>query len=348
MRSFEPGFLSGQSVSHGLARTLRLLGEYKGKQDLWREQSPELLQRLTESARVESAESSNRIEGVTVERERLEAIVQGARPARDRSEQEIAGYRDVLATIHSNWRDMRLSPGLVLQLHRDLFHYAPGQGGRWKSVDNQIIETSASGRRIRFTPVPAYATADAMSRLHEGYAQAWAAGQLDPLLLVPAYVLDFLCIHPFLDGNGRMARLLSLLLLYQAGYEVGRYIGLERIVEQQREGYYDALAASSQQWHDAAHSLTPWWEFFLGVMLQSGYRELEQRVGALGNARGAKRQAVLDAIARLPSEFRHADVARTCPGVSRPTIERVLAELKAQGRIRSVRGGRGATWEKVD
>ncbi len=164
-----------------------------------------------------------------------------------------------------------------------------------------------------------------MRQLHDGFELAWAARELDPLLIVPAYVLDFLCSHPFLDGNGRLARLLSLLLLYQAGYEVGRYISLERIVEQQREGYYEALAASSQRWHDGRHTLRPWWEFFLGVMLQSGYRELEQRVAKLGSARGAKRQAVLDAIARLPSDL--------IPPLCQSRLTAVHAETRRRGGL---------------
>jgi Fic family protein len=284
---------------------------------------------------------------VTVPNDRLEAIVRERAAPRDRSEQEIAGYRDVLSTIHTNWRDMQFSPGLVLQLHRDLFQFTPSGGGNWKPVDNEITEMVGGKRSVRFQPVPAYATEDAMRRLHTRFEQARAAGESDPLLLLSAYILDFTCIHPFLDGNGRMARLLTLLLLYQAGYHVGRYISIERIIEQQREGYYDSLYASSQQWHQAQHSLTPWWEYSLGVVLVQAYRELERNVAKVTGSRGAKRQAVIDAIARLPATFQHGDVARACPGVSRPTIERILTELRDSGRIRKLKGGRAAVWEKV-
>jgi Fic family protein len=167
-------------------------------------------------------------------------------------------------------------------------------------------------------------------------------------LLLSAYVLDFLSIHPFADGNGRMARLLSLLLLYQAGYEVGRYISLESVIEQTKEGYYDSLYASSQGWHEAQHSLVPWWEYFVGVMLVKAYRGFEDRVGVTGARRGAKRDMIRDAVNRLPNRFRYADLERALPAVSRPTIARALRELRIQGTIRCLKPGRDATWEKVD
>jgi len=173
------------------------------------------------------------------------------------------------------------------------------------------------------------------------------AGTVEPLLLIPAYVLDFLCIHPFADGNGRMARLLSLLLLYQAGYEVGRYIPLETAIENTKEGYDDALQASSRNWHQGQHSLIPWWEYFVGVMLVKAYREFEDRVGATGAKRGAKRDMIRDVVSRLPNECRYADLERALPAVSRPTIARALRELSAEGVVRCIGRGRDATWEKT-
>ena len=163
---------------------------------------------------------------------------------------------------------MGFTPNLVLQLHRDLFQFALSSGGKWKVTDNKITETRPDGTEVvRFTPVSPVATPDAMAALHDRVNARWDAGNFEPLLLIPAYVLDFLCIHPFLVGNGRMARLLTLLLLYRAGYEVGRYISLEALVEQTKDGYYGTLYASSQRWHEAQHTLVPWWEYFLGVML---------------------------------------------------------------------------------
>jgi len=273
-------------------------------------------------------------------------VAKRTQPA-NRSEQEIAGYRDVLNTIHTNSADMQLTTNLVLQLHRDLFQFVPGGGGRWKSADNDITETRPDGTTVfRFKPLAPHLVPDAMTQLHDRYRSALDAGTVDPLLLVPTYVLDFLCIHSFADGNGRMARLLSLLLLYQAGYEVGRYISLESAIEETKEGYYGSLYASSQGWHDARHSLVPWWEYFVGVMLVKAYRQFEERVGVTTARRGAKRDMIRDAVTRLPTRFRYADLGRALPAISRPSIARALRELRAEGAIRCVKPGRDATWEK--
>ena len=348
MRSFEPGFLERQPIPPALLTTIREIGEYKGKQDLFKEQAPQVLQTLRDAAIIQSTESSNRIEGVTAPPERIRQLVARRTEPRNRSEQEIAGYRDVLQTIHARHDHIPFSVGVVLQFHRDLYQFQPGMGGRWKTAPNEITETLPDGTTfVRFRTVPPFQTADAMERLHERFAYLWEEGRFDPLLLIPAYVLDFLCIHPFLDGNGRMGRLLTLLLLYHAGYEVGRYVSLEHMVEETREGYYDTLYRSSQGWHEGAHSLVPWWEYFLGVMLRSSYREFERRVGAVSTARGAKRQMILDVVARLPEEFQFADIERACPGVSRPTINRLLADLRRGGRIVLSKSGRDATWRKI-
>lgn len=347
MHSLTTEYLERQAIPPALLTTIRQIGEYKGKQALYRQQAPQILESLLEAAIIESTESSNRIEGVVAPRERIRQLVAERTEPRNRSEQEIAGYRDVLRTIHASHHHIPFRPGVVLQFHRDLYQFFPGMGGRWKATANEITETRPDGSRfVRFHTVPPHQTADAMEQLHDRFERLWEEGLFDPLLLIPAYVLDFLCIHPFLDGNGRMARLLSLLLLYRAGYEVGRYISLELIVERTRDGYYDSLYKSSQGWHQGAHSLLPWWEYFLGVMLRSANVELERRVGAITTGRGVKREMILDVIQRLPAEFRFADVERACPGISRPTINRVFSELKHAGRIVLANAGRDATWRK--
>jgi Fic family protein len=348
MKSFEPGFLERQLITPILLTTIRELGEFKGKQQLYKEQAPQVLRTLLEAAVIQSTESSNRIEGVTAPPERIRQLVAHRTEPRNRSEQEIAGYRDVLQTIHTRHPYVPFRVGVVLQFHRDLYQFQPGMGGRWKTAANEIMETRPDGTTfVRFHTVPPHQTAEAMERLHARFSALWDEGRHDPLLLIPAYVLDFLCIHPFLDGNGRMGRLLTLLLLYHAGYEVGRYISLEHVVEQTRDGYYGALYSSSQGWHQGEHSLLPWWEYFLGVMLRSAYREFERRVGVVATARGAKRDLIYDVIDRLPARFRFADVERACPGISRPTINRALAGLRRAGRIGLSKSGRDATWEKL-
>lgn len=347
MNSFEPGLISRQPITQNLLRTIRLIGEYKGKQELFKEQSPQVLETLQQAAIIQSTESSNRIEGVEAPLQRIKALVAQKTTPMNRSEQEIAGYRDVLNTIHANYERIPFSTGVVLQLHRDLYQFLPGSGGRWKTDDNDITETHPDGTTIvRFEPVQAFLTPEAMVQLHERFNALWRTEEVEPLLLIPTYILDFLCIHPFRDGNGRMARLLTLLLLYQAGYEVGRYISLEQIVERTKESYYDTLYQSSVGWHDRQHTLLPWWEYLLGVVL-SAYREFEQRVGRVTVSRGAKREIVFSVVARLPNQFQYADVERACPGVSRPTINRALAALRTNGQIRCIKPGRDAVWEKT-
>ncbi len=347
MQSFETGFIERQPITQNLLRTIRLIGEYKGKQELFKEQSPQVLETLQQAAIIQSTESSNRIEGVEAPLQRIKALVAQKTTPMNRSEQEIAGYRDVLNTIHANYASIAFSTGVVLQLHRDLYQFLPADSGRWKSSDNNITEIRPDGTSVvRFETVLAFLTPGAMTQLHERFNALLKADEVEPLLLIPTYVLDFLCIHPFRDGNGRMARLLTLLLLYQAGYEVGRYISLEQIVERTKESYYDTLYQSSVDWHKRQHTLLPWWEYFLGVVL-SAYREFEQRVGLVTVSRGAKREIVFDVVARLPNQFQYGDVERACPGVSRPTINRALAQMRDSGKIRCIKPGRDAIWEKT-
>jgi Fic family protein len=346
MKSFEPGFLERQPITHNLLRTVRLLGEFKGKEDLFKEQFPQALETLRQVAIVQSTESSSRIEGVTAPAKRIQALVAEKTTPRNRSEQEIAGYRDALNTIHANQARMPVTTGVVLQLHRDLFRYADTPGGRWKPADNQIVEIGPDGtRRVRFQPVPAFLTSEYMEALHARFRDEWQAGEIDKLLLIPAYVLDFLCIHPFSDGNGRIARLLTLLLLYHAGFDVGRYVSLEKIIEQSKESYYDSLYQSSQGWHEGRHALLPWTEYLLGVLI-AAYREFEARVGTLTVARGAKTQLILEAVRRLPDGFRMVDLERQCPNVSRDMIRVVLDRLKKDGAVWREGAGAGAVWRK--
>lgn len=330
------------SAEHGA--TLRALGQYRGRQDLFARQAPEALAVLREAAVIESAESSNRIEGVTAPRERIEALILKPTAPRDRSEGEIAGYRDALNLIHESARDMAFSSNVILQLHGMLYRYQAGVGGRWKMAPNEIVERNADGsiRRVRFKPVAPVATPPAMEQLTGGYARALDE-QREPLLLIPLAVLDFLCIHPFADGNGRMARLLTLQLLYQAGYEVGRYISLERVIEDSKETYYEALEASSQGWHEGAHDVMPWTSYLWGVLVRA-YREFEERVGTIREGRGSKTELIEQAVARRTRPFGIAELEAECPGVSREMVRHVLQRLRDEGRLTIEGQGRGARW----
>jgi Fic family protein len=346
MKSLNSQYLQKQLVTHNLLQTIRRIAEYKGKQDLYKEQSPQILETLRQASIIQSTESSNRLEGITAPPERIKALVAKKATPRNRSEQEIAGYRDVLSTIHANHADIPFTIGVVLQFHRDLYQFIPGQGGKWKSTENEITEIQPDGTRIvRFHPVPAHLTPGAMETLHYQFTELWQSGEYEPLLLIPTYVLDFLCIHPFLDGNGRMARLLTLLLLYKAGYEVGRYISLEQMVEQTKEGYYDTLYVASQGWHEMQHAILPWWEYFLGVMLFGSYREFERRVGLITTGRGTKTAMISDAIGHFMGDFSIRDVQERCPNVGIDLIRRILRELRESGKLECLGRGPNAKWK---
>jgi Fic family protein len=347
MRSLEHDYLTEQPISQQLLMTIRGLGECRGRQVLFQRQSAEVLETLRRAAMIQSVESSNRIEGVVVGAGRVEALVEHKSKPRDRSEAEVAGYRNVLAEIHARADRMKLTPDLILDFHRRILKLTPERGGEWKRKDNAIIEVKSDGRQaIRFRPVSAVATPQFMDKLCKFYGRAVDERKIEPLLLIPSFVLDFECIHPFMDGNGRVGRLLTLLLLYQAGYEVGRYISLERIVENTKETYYEALYRSSHDWHNAGHNLRPWWEYFLGT-LTAAYGEFEDRVGRITSARGAKREMVRNAVRRLPQRFKLADLQDMCPAISYPTLQRGLAELKKSGEIKCLGRGPDAEWERL-
>jgi len=347
MRSFEHGYLLEQPISQDMLMTVRVLGEHRGRQSLYQEQSPQLLETLKRIAMVQSVESSNRIEGITVDRDRLEAILAKKAKPKDRSEKEVAGYRNVLAEIHANANRLKLSPELILQFHREMCALTGEKGGHWKEKDNAILEVRPDGRQVvRFKPVSALSTPSFMKKLCQLYHQAIDESKAEPLLVIASFIFDFECIHPFWDGNGRMGRLLTLLLLYQAGYEVGRFISLERITEDSKETYYETLLKSSQHWHEEKHDLRPWWNYFLGTLI-AAYKEFEDRVGVVTSARGAKRDMIRQTIERLPMRFRFSELHRACPGVSYPTLKRTLFDLKREKKVRCLGKGRDAEWERI-
>ena len=347
--SLSPAFLGAIACSAQELGTLRQLGEYRGRQELFTRQRPEVLASMRQVAMVESSESSNRLEGITAPHARVKGLVLKSTSPRDRSEQEIAGYRDALDLIHGSASAMPFSPNVIRQLHGMLYRYVASQGGEWKPTDNEIVERGPSGEilRVRFRAVSAVETPQAMEDLCSRTAEATRGGEHDPLIIVPLAILDFLCIHPFLDGNGRAARLLTLQLLYQAGYEVGRYISLERIFEDSKKTYYDTLETSSKGWHQAEHDGGPWLRYFWGVLLRA-YSEFEERVGQVGGGRGSKSQQVRDAVQRKLTPFKLTDLERDCPGVSRDTVRVVLRELRKQGMVVVEGRGPGARWRVVN
>ncbi len=347
MHSLEQTYLERIKFGQAELATLRALGELQGKQGLFTKQSPEILKSLQQVAIVESSESSNRLEGITVPHKRIEALVLGQTKPKNRSEQEVAGYRDALALVHESAPHIPFSTNVILQLHQLIYKYMPNPGGKWKGTDNEIIERYPDGKtRVRFKPVSAFETPRAMDALVQNYKMAIEKNLADPLVIVPAAVLDFLCIHPFSDGNGRAARLVTLLLLYHFDYRVGRYISLERIFEETKEEYYRTLEESSQGWHKQKHDLAPWMNYFWLTLIRA-YKEFEERVGTVKAGRGSKTDHVRQAVGRQIGTFAISDIEKECPWISRDMIRLVLRELRDEKVIRGIGKGRGAKWIKA-
>jgi len=323
---------------------LKAIGEYQGKQKLYAAQTPEILKDLQQASVIESSESSNRLEGIIASHERIaDLVLKNAQP-KGRSEQEIAGYRDALNFIHQSAKHMSFSTSMVLQLHAWVYRYLPSQSGQWKTADNEIAEVYPDGRRrIRFVPTNAFKTPTAMDTLVKNYKESIEKWNVEPLLVIPAAILDFLCIHPFRDGNGRTARLLTLLLLYHFDFEVGRYISLERIFEESKESYYETLEKSSQGWHEGQHDILPWMTYFWGAILRA-YKEFESRVGKISPGRGSKADFVRATVQNLTVPFTISYLEILCHSVSRDTIRLVLRQLKDEGVIEPLGKGRGAKW----
>jgi Fic family protein len=334
-------------IPGSMANSLAGIDLRRGREEAFSRQHPEMLTTLTQIARIQSTEASNKIERITAPHTRIEKLVADKTTPANRSEEEIAGYRAVLDLIHASAAHIPFKPAVVEQLHRDLYQFTLVPAGRWKTIDNAIREQRPDGsHRMRFATVSAADTPAAMEELHERFLMASASGQHHALLLIGAYVFDFLAIHPFLDGNGRVSRLLTLLLLYQAGYEVGRFISLERLVEESKETYYDALETAGRGWHDGAHDVFPWLNYFLGV-LTAAYREFEERVGVV-SGRGAKQEAIRQFIrSSVADEFTVADVRRAAAGISQSHLSKTLAKLRDDGIIEPVGAGRAARWRRL-
>jgi Fic family protein len=341
--SISPNLLNQLSFSSEELAAIRAIGEYRGKQELYAKQSPEILENLRTVAKIESSESSNRIEGIVVARNRVEDIINHPQVLlKNRSEQEVAGYRDALQLIHESAEYMPISSNLVLQLHSLICKYTPNPGGRWKATDNEIIETSSTGeRKIRFKAISAVQTPHVMNDWEFFYRDTIQC--IDPLIVVPLAILDFLCIHPFLDGNGRTSRLLTLLLLYKSDYQVGRYISLERVIEQSKESYYETLQKSSQGWHEGKQDVKPWLHYFWGILIKA-YRELDEKVSDIKGGKGSKTEMIRQTVKSMIGPFSISDIQDKLPTVGRDMIKLVLADLKTEGLILLKGKGRGAKW----
>jgi Fic family protein len=322
------------------------LAEARGKQELFTRQSPQKLKVLREHALIESAISSNRIEGVEVDKSRVGTLIFGKPALRDRDEEEVRGYRDALKLIHETGAKLPISEATIKRLHK-LCRGEVWDAGQYKEKGVDIIQTFADGRsRVRFKTLPAKQTPKAMAEMialwQRGVREKW----VHPLVLAAALNLDFLCIHPFRDGNGRASRLLFLLACYHCGIEAGRYISLERLIEQNKERYYEVLEQSSQRWHEGKHDPWPTMNFLLFILAQA-CKEFEQRVGQLKSPRGEKTALVEGAIARQQDSFSISHLQSECPGVGVDLIRQVLKRLKEESHVVCLGRGHTAKWQKT-
>ena len=304
---------------------------------------------LLEVAKIQSTEASNRIEGIITTDDRLKKIVRDKTMPKTRGEKEIAGYRDVLATIHESHDYIPPKPSIILQLHRDLYKFSgKAIGGSFKNSDNVIAEELPDGQRIvRFEPVPTWETPEAVTALCNAFEEAMRDTELDPLLLIPMFILDFLCIHPFNDGNGRMSRLLTLLLLYRSGYIVGKYISIEKLISDTKETYYEALQASSYNWHEGTNDYAPFVTYMLGILV-AAYRDLESRIELLTTKGLSKPDRVREIIKNHLGKITKSEIMEQCPDISQITVQRALADLLKSGEITKLSGGRytSYTWNR--
>lgn len=322
------------------------LAEYRGKQDLFTRQAPQKLEKLREHALIESAVASNRIEGVEIDQKRVGTVIFGKSHLQDRNEEEVRGYQSALSWIHTRHESIPLSPETVLRLHA-MTRPDTWDASAFKKDDGEIIEKHADGRvTVRFRPVSAKETPEAVRRLCELSERGLLEKQVPPLILWAAQNLDFLCIHPFRDGNGRVSRLLLLLTLYRLGFSGGRYVSIERIIEQSKERYYDTLKTGSQGWHDGKHDPWPYINFLL-FTLKNLYQEFENRYENTKLPLGEKTETVRQAVDRFREPFHITELHKQCPEVSLDMIRKVLKEMRRSKEIECLGRGKQALWQRI-
>ena len=349
MRQFDYTHMPKELLTNETMNLLAAVHEYRGRQASYLTAKQDILDSLIEVARVQSTEASNRIEGIRTTEKRLHDIMSDKTDPKSRDEEEIAGYRDVLETIHESHDYIDVTPNIILQLHRTMYRHTPSSmGGHFKVGDNEIRGIRPDGTDyVRFKTTPAVATADTMDRLCAALRKGLATDGCDPLIVSLIFVFDFTCVHPFNDGNGRMSRLLTLLLLYKASYDVGKYISIEKEIERTKGAYYDALGASSQGWNEGANDPGPFVRYMLGVILAC-YRDLDDRISVVVSAKLSKAERVEAYLRGNIGKTTKADILAACPDISKITVERTLRELAATGRIVKVGSGRatGYVWKE--
>ena len=324
--------------------------EKKGEQGAYIEKEPEVLSTLVEVSKIQSTEASNRIEGIVTTAERINALLKRKSKPLNRNEEEIAGYRDVLNTIHNNYEYIPFNSNYVLQLHRDLLKFTSlSYAGKYKNTDNVIAEKDAAGNITRtiFEPLKPYETPDAIIDICEQYKKALGNEYVDPLILIPVVIHDFLCVHPFNDGNGRISRLLTLLLFYQNGFVVGKYISIERIIHEMKEEYYKALEQSGEGWHENNDNPLHFVKYMLQVLLRA-YREFDERVVSVVKDKANKQDQVKRVIDFRLGKITKKEIIAELPNVSEPTIKLALNALVKESYIKVVGSGKNSAYVKTD
>ena len=347
MKEFNYNKLKDFKLDINVVNYLTVIHEERGKQQLYLKQYPEELEKLVEISKIQSTESSNEIEGIRTTNTRLRQIVNEKTTPKNRAEEEIAGYRDALNIIHESFDLIPITPNFILQLHKELLSHASSPyAGKFKNVQNYISVTDANGKGYTlFTPLSPFETPMAMQDLCDEYNRAIGEGTVDPLILIPIFIHDFLCIHPFIDGNGRMSRLLTTLLLYRSGYYVGKYISLEAKIAKNKDLYYDALYDSQQNWHDSNDDPTPFVKYLLGTIV-SAYRDFEERVELVKEKKPAI-EVVRQAVNNKIGKFTKRDILELAPALSSTSIERSLQELCNNREIKKMGSGRATYYIKI-
>ena len=341
MRVFDYEKLSQSQWDVEVINLLAKIHEHKGKQELFLEQKPAVLDKLVEIAKVQSVEDSNKIEGIVTTTTRIKELMAQKTTPRNRDEEEILGYRDVLNTIHESYEYIPINSNYILQLHRELYKYSEkGIGGRYKNTQNSIVEQDQNGNVIEiFKPLPPYETPKAIEDICRELNRALDKNEVDSLLLIPIFIHDFLCIHPFNDGNGRMSRLLTTLLLYRQGYVIGKYISLESKIEQNKEGYYLSLRKSGLNWHEGQEDVTPFIKYILRTIL-AAYIDFEERVDYV-DEKLPSIELVRKAVNKKLGKFTKSDIMELVPSIGKATVENMLKKLVEEGYIN--RYGKGRT-----
>jgi Fic family protein len=344
MREFNYVKLRESSWDAEILSFVAQIREHKGRQELFLRHKPVELERLVEVAKIQSTDSSNRIEGIGTSNARMRQLVEDRTTPRTRDEQEIVGYRDVLNTIHDSFEHIPLKGSVILQLHRDLLSYTDKTfGGKFKNTQNYIDEIHVDGSSFtRFIPLEPFETPMAVETICTSYRDSLEKQVVDPLILIPIFICDFLCIHPFNDGNGRISRLLTTLLLYQSGFMVGKYVSIEQKIERTKDTYYDVLGKVSRRWHEGKNDYTSFIKYLLGIILNC-YRDLEDRLGPV-DRKSTPYEIVRKAVDNTLGVFTKAQILQLCPSIGSSSVEAALKRLKEDGYILSHGRGRNTTY----